>query len=44
LCECETWSLALREECILKVSEERALRRIFGPTRERNWRIEKTAQ
>ena len=28
---CETWSLALREKRELKVSENRALKRIFGP-------------
>ena len=27
---CETWSLILREECRLKVFENRVLRRIFG--------------
>ena len=27
---CETWSLTLSEECRLKVSENRVLRRIFG--------------
>jgi hypothetical protein len=31
---CETWSLTLREEHRLKVSENRVLRRIFGPKRE----------
>jgi hypothetical protein len=31
---CETWSLTLREEHRLRVFENRALRRIFGPTRE----------
>jgi hypothetical protein len=30
---CETWSLTLREECRLKVFENRVLRRIFGPKR-----------
>jgi hypothetical protein len=34
LCGCETWSLALREEFNLRVFENRALRRIFGPKRE----------
>ena len=33
LYECETWSLTLREECRLKVSENRVLRRMFGPRR-----------
>jgi hypothetical protein len=27
---CETWSLTLREECRLRFSENRVLRRIFG--------------
>jgi len=27
----ETWSLTLREECRLRVFENRALRRMFGP-------------
>jgi hypothetical protein len=31
---CETWSLTLREEHILKVFENMVLRRIFGPKRE----------
>jgi hypothetical protein len=30
---CETWSLALKEEHRLRVSEDRALR-IFGPKRD----------
>ena len=28
---CEAWSLTLREECRLRVFENRILRRIFGP-------------
>ena len=32
--ECETWSLALREERRLRVFENRMLRRIFGPKRD----------
>ena len=28
---CETWSLTLREECRLRVFENRVLRRVFGP-------------
>jgi hypothetical protein len=28
---CETWSLTLKEECRLRVFENRVLRRIFGP-------------
>ena len=31
---CETWSLALREECRLRVFENRVLRRVFGPKRD----------
>jgi len=37
---CETWSLTLREEGRLRVFENRALRRIFGPKRDevtREW-------
>ena len=33
---CETWSLTLREECRLKVFENRILRRIFEPKRDEN--------
>ena len=33
---CETWSLILREECRLRVFENRILRRIFGPKRDEN--------
>ena len=32
-CGCETWSLKLREERRLRVSENRVLRIIFGPNR-----------
>ena len=38
---CEVWSLTLREECRLRVSENRVLRRIFGPKRDKvtgEWR------
>jgi PAS domain-containing protein len=41
LYECETWSLALREEHRVRVFENRVLRRIFGPKRDevmRGWR------
>jgi hypothetical protein len=31
---CETWSLALREEHMLRVSEYKVLRRIFGQKRD----------
>ena len=38
---CETWSLTLREEHRLRVFENRVLRRILGPKRDRvtgEWR------
>jgi len=35
LYECETWSLTLREQCRLRVFENRVLRRIFGPKRDK---------
>jgi hypothetical protein len=38
---CETWSLTLREEHRLRVSENRVLRRIFGSKRDKvtgEWR------
>ena len=38
---CETWSLTLREERRLRMFENRVLRRIFGPKRDkvtRKWR------
>jgi hypothetical protein len=31
---CETWSLTLREECRLRVFENKVLRRVFGPKRD----------
>jgi len=31
---CETWSRTLREELRLRVSENRVLRRIFGPKKD----------
>ena len=34
LCGCKTWSLTLREENMLRVSENKLLRRKFGPKRE----------
>jgi hypothetical protein len=34
LYRCETWSLTLREEHSLRVSENRVLKRTFGPKRE----------
>jgi hypothetical protein len=38
---CDTWSLTLREECRLRVFENRVLRSIFGPKSDkvtREWR------
>jgi len=38
---CETWSLTVREELRLRVSENRVLKTIFGPKREevtKEWR------
>jgi hypothetical protein len=37
---CETWSLTLREDCRLRVFENRILTRVFGPKRDGNgeWR------
>ena len=38
---CETWSLTLKEERRLRVFENRVLRRIFGPKRDKmteEWR------
>jgi hypothetical protein len=35
LYRCETWSLTLREEHRLRVLENRVLRRIFGPKRDK---------
>ena len=38
---CETWSLTLRDERRLRVFENRALRRVFGPKRDKvigEWR------
>jgi hypothetical protein len=34
LYDCESWSLTLREECRLRVFENRVLRKIFGPKRD----------
>jgi hypothetical protein len=31
---CESWSLTLRDECRLRVFENKVLRRIFGPKRD----------
>jgi len=34
LCGCETWSLILREEHTVRLFENRATRKIFGPKRD----------
>jgi hypothetical protein len=34
LCGCEIWSLTLREECRLRVFENKVLRRMFEPKRD----------
>jgi hypothetical protein len=39
---CETWSLILREECRLRVFENRVPRGIFGPKRDKVTGVEKT--
>ena len=39
--DCETWSVTFKEECRLNVLENRVLRKIFGPKRDKireNWR------
>ena len=39
---CETWSVTFREECRLRIFENRVLRRIFWPKRDEvtsEWRI-----
>jgi len=44
---CETWSLTLREECSLRVSENRVLRRICRPKRDEvteEWRKLRTEE
>jgi hypothetical protein len=35
LYKCKTWLLTLREELMLRVDENRVLRRIFGPKRDK---------
>jgi hypothetical protein len=40
---CESWSLTLREECRLRVFENKVLRMIFGPKRDEVTGVEKTA-
>jgi hypothetical protein len=44
---CETWSLTLREENVLRVFENRVLRRMFGPKRDEvtgGWRKLRTEE
>jgi hypothetical protein len=38
----ETWSLIPREECRLRVFENKVMRRIFGPKRDEVTGMEKT--
>jgi hypothetical protein len=40
---CERWSLTLREERRLRVFENRVLRRIFGPKRDKESGVEMTS-
>jgi hypothetical protein len=44
LYECPTWSLTLRKEHRLRRFENRVLRRIFGPERERERRIGRNSE
>jgi len=39
---CKTWSLTLREECRLRVLENRVLIRIFGSKRDKIRGVDKT--
>jgi hypothetical protein len=39
---CECWLLTQREECRLRVFENRVLRRIFGAKKKGNWGLKKT--
>jgi hypothetical protein len=41
---CETWSVTLREEHRLRVFENKFVRRIFGPKRDKSRRMEEVAQ
>jgi len=41
---CETWLLTLREDRRLRVFENRVLRRIFGPKRDKVMGVEKTTK
>jgi hypothetical protein len=40
----ETWSLTLREECRLRVFENRVLRRIYGPQSNKLTGVEDTTK
>jgi hypothetical protein len=42
VCGCETLSLTLREECRIRVFENRVLSRIFGPKRDEGMGVDKT--
>jgi hypothetical protein len=39
---CESWSLTLRDECRLRVFENRVLKRIFGTKKDEVMGMEKT--
>ena len=41
---CETWLFTLREECKLRVFENRVLRRICGPKRDEVTGVEKNTK
>jgi hypothetical protein len=41
-CGCETWLLTLREDCRLRVFENRVLRRLFASKRDEVTGVEKT--
>jgi hypothetical protein len=40
---CETWFLTVREEHKLRVFKNRVLRRIFGPKKDSDGRVDKAA-
>ena len=41
---CEAWSLTLREECRLRVFQNKIMRRIYYVQEEGEWRVEKAPQ
>jgi hypothetical protein len=38
---CETWSMTLREQCRLRIFEDRVLRRVFGHLRDEETGVER---